>query len=989
MRSCREPSCISWPLMRSDQYCSWCGRRLVEVEAVFESKLGDEWVRLDPPVLNRERPPSLRLKVAHVGEAGHLKLTPADIRINAPWLDLDCASLGEEPLKPGDSVYFSVRKLKVPGPDDLPHEIRIHIGQQEIRASTSLTFVPAPEFYLETTTSEIVLSSDADPYVEGAIVLRKGRVWMENEPQLDPAWARLECLQSEPELELDALERPRYPFRFVFSEEELSLLRQRSADQQHPLQRQGVVRFAYLDRGQKGSGSFREHLKAELPVQFQFILAPELFLEPFGYELRRDWSTVLGLRQRSQFDLVMHNGPPGAAPRQELIVQQLRVRDADTQEELPVDGSEIPPWRIQSDRPVSVRLRLPKGWQQPSGVGFERRLQIIPVSNDPVQRLFHLRLSAQPARPFPGYLVIDLGTTATCAALVSESKAVERVLLHGENELPSATCYLKMVQEQLWEVGQSALRRSLEPAAARSVIVQAKRKIGSDEALEVVPLDEPAETVFLQAREAMSHLYREVLDQALRLRLASGSPEVLQERLLITHPSRFSLRQVEQIKEAAMQAHREHWKHWTGEERQDLPPPVTLHEPTGAAFHFLRDWNNLSRVHGRLGRDELTWHLLVYDLGGGTLDVTLMRLESLQQACEGGGFAYLVAPSVMGATGERWFGGQDVTLRLKELVHRQLTRSLTQGQWPDPNYSDAQRIAWQRNQNLLTQWCEQFKLHLVQGKKPEESWQSFPGLTLWEQGRERLVTSSHWRQGVELPGLQELESAVEPMLVASLQRVREMLERHQVESPDVVLRVGKASQLPCIQRALEQCFAESLLVAPDQLKGCVVEGACVPPLPGLPSGVQMSRGLRRPGVRFRWNPKESYTATTCRLGLQVLDSGETWFQEVLPEGAPIPSEGLQRRLGGLYLEAGPTTLVILENAGYEDSLLVEGKPNRDIQVLARCPIVIPTLSLAQTEGLELVFELQSDWSLAVTLEAPDWGGLEVVRLDGSQLGRQY
>ena len=89
MRSCREPSCIAWPLQSSDQYCSWCGRRLVEVEAGFESKLGDAWVMLDPPVLNRERPPSLRLHVAHCGEAGHLRLKPQDFRVSAPWLELD------------------------------------------------------------------------------------------------------------------------------------------------------------------------------------------------------------------------------------------------------------------------------------------------------------------------------------------------------------------------------------------------------------------------------------------------------------------------------------------------------------------------------------------------------------------------------------------------------------------------------------------------------------------------------------------------------------------------------------------------------------------------------------------------------------------------------------------------------------------------------------------------------------------------------------
>ncbi|MFN8607572.1 MAG: Hsp70 family protein [Vulcanimicrobiota bacterium] len=989
MRSCREPSCIAWPLQASDQYCSWCGRRLVEVEAGFESKQGDAWIMLDPPVLNRERPPSLRLRVAHCGEAGHLRLQPQDFRISAPWLELDYSSLGDAPLKPGDAVQFPVRKLKVPGPEDLPHEIRITVGQQEVRASTSLTFVPAPEFHLELSSSEVVLSSDSEPFLEGALVLRRGRICLETPPALDPPWARLEVSGEEAELEMDAVERPRYAFRFRFASEELAQLRQRSADQVSPLQRHGKVKFAYLDRGQKGS-SGREILNAELPLSLQFILAPELYVEPFGYEQRRDWFAVLGLRHPTSFALTLHNGPPGSAPRQELVVQQLKVRDLDANEDFPVESAEPPPWTVQSDSPRALKIRLPLGLrrslQAAQGPAIQRRLQLIPVSNDPVQRLLHLRFQAEAAEPFPGYLAVDLGTTATCAALVSETKQVERVVLDGQLELPSAICYLRWGSDPKWEVGQKALRRRLEPAAQRSVITQAKRRVGDDDnPFEVVPLDEPGETVILTATQALSHLYREVLDQALRQRLASGTSEVLIERMLITHPSRFSLRQIELIKQAAHQALHDHWFYWTGQDRHDLPHPITLHEPTGAAFHYLKDWQNLAQVHSRLSQDQLQWHLMVYDLGGGTLDVTLLRLDSLQQPIQGESeqFAYQVQPSVVGATGERWFGGQDVTEILYEKVEHRLDAVLGDWCWPDPEQGGAQRVAWQRNRNLLMHWCERFKLDLVGGQG--DSWSSFPSLTVMENGRERLVTVSHWRQSVQLPGLAELEEGVQPLLQRSLKRVQEMLERHQLKSPQVVLRVGKASQLPCVQLALRQAFPDSLLLAPELLKGCVVEGACVPPLPGLPGGVQLSRGQRRPGVRFRWKPQDSYLATTSRLGIQVADSGETWFQEVLPEGTPIPAEGLEHSLDGLYLEAGPNTLVLLENAGHLDAL----KDNPDIQMLCKIHFEVPALELEQMEQFRLRFRLSVQGQLSVWLEAPGWEGAEIARLDGSQLGKQY
>lgn len=989
MRSCREPSCIAWPLQASDQYCSWCGRRLVEVEARFESKTGDAWIFLDPPVLNRERPPSLRLRVAHCGEAGHLRLSPQDFRLSAPWLELDYSSLGESALKPGDAVQFPVRKLKVPGPEDLPHEIRIQVGQQEVRASTSLTFVPAPEFALEMTATEVVLSSDSEPYVEGALVLRRGRVWLEGFPYLEPGWGHLEPLAGhtvEENLELDAVEKPRCAFRFRFSQEELATLRQRSVDQ--VLQRKGLIKFNYLDSGQKGS-SGRESLSGELPVSLHFILAPELYMEPFGYEQRRDWFAVLGLRHSTAFELTLHNGPPGSAPRQELVVQQLKVRDLDSNEEFPVESAEPPPWKIVSERPRTLSLRMPSHLRKSATAGaVQRRLQLVPVSNDPVQRLFHLRFQAEPAQSYPGYLAIDLGTTATCAALVSETKQVERLRLDDQLELPSATCYLRWIAEHKWEVGHRALRRALDPAAARSVISQAKRRVGDDDnAFEVVPLDEPSETVLLTATQALSHLYREVLDHALAFRLKQNSAEVLIERLLITHPSRFSLRQIELLKQAAHQALRDHWHYWTRQERNDLPLPITLHEPTGAAFHYLRDWRNLAQLHARLGKNELTWHLVVYDLGGGTLDVTLLRLESIQQPVEGetDAFAYQVTPSVVGATGERRFGGQDVTQLLIDQVQRRLDEALGDWAWPHPERGGGQRVAWQRNLNLLGHWCENFKLDLVKGVAPEDSWLSFPSLTVIENGRERLVTATHWRSRVKLPALAELEEAVQPLLRKSLKGVKEMLERHNVSAPEVLLRVGKASQLPCVVEGLRETFPDSEQLAPELLKGCVVEGACVPPLPGLPSGVQLSRAQRRPGVRFRWKPHDSFTATTCRLGFQVVDSGETWFQEVMPEGTPIPAEGLTSCLEGLYLEPGANTLVLLENAGRHDSLV----NNSDIQVLARCQMEVPSLSPDQMEQFRLCFELQADGRLGVHLSAPEWAGIQVAQLDGSQLGKQY
>ena len=57
----------------------------------------------------------------------------------------------------------------------------------------------------------------------------------------------------------------------------------------------------------------------------------------------------------------------------------------------------------------------------------------------------------------------------------------------------------------------------------------------------------------------------------------------------------------------------------------------TLREPLGAALHFLADWRRPGAHATAAGHDNLTYTLLVYDFGGGTMDITLLRIQSQRQ----------------------------------------------------------------------------------------------------------------------------------------------------------------------------------------------------------------------------------------------------------------------------------------------------------------------------------------------------------------------
>ncbi|MCA9797509.1 MAG: Hsp70 family protein, partial [Candidatus Eremiobacteraeota bacterium] len=258
------------------------------------------------------------------------------------------------------------------------------------------------------------------------------------------------------------------------------------------------------------------------------------------------------------------------------------------------------------------------------------------VTNDPAGRDYFLRLEMRQATAYPGWVVIDLGTSNTCAALVDANQSTEMVVFEREQveptNLPSVICYLELARQRLYEVGTWAWERSTHPAAARSVVVAAKRYLGDEHRFEVVPVDEPAETFELAAEEVVTDLLLYTLKSATEMLLRRDTSAVVLNRVLICHPSRFSVHQIEELKEAVTRAQRR----LLGS-AQELEEPRTLQEPIGAALHFLNRWESHAWVHQQRNSDEADYSLLVYDFGGGTLDITLVKVRSRRRVRDASG----------------------------------------------------------------------------------------------------------------------------------------------------------------------------------------------------------------------------------------------------------------------------------------------------------------------------------------------------------------
>ena len=206
---------------------------------------------------------------------------------------------------------------------------------------------------------------------------------------------------------------------------------------------------------------------------------------------------------------------------------------------------------------------------------------------------------------------IDLGTSTTEAAIYKDGKVEMIVNLNHEVITPSA---VGMDEGGNWVVGQRALSQLI--LSPENTAIEVKRKIGTKEQ---IPIGKRSYSpVFLSAKllefvktYASEHLGEEV------------------SSAVISVPAYFNEIQRQETIKAGTQA--------------GLDVERILNEPTAAALSY------------GLGHMEEESHILVYDLGGGTFDVTL--LEMFEGVLE-----------VKASAGDNQLGGKDFDEKIMDLL---------------------------------------------------------------------------------------------------------------------------------------------------------------------------------------------------------------------------------------------------------------------------------------------------------------------------------
>jgi len=284
-----------------------------------------------------------------------------------------------------------------------------------------------------------------------------------------------------------------------------------------------------------------------------------------------------------------------------------------------------------------------------------------------------------------------------------------------------------------------------------------------------------------------------------------------------------------------------------------------VNEPTAAAI-----------VHGVEGESKLG-KLLVFDLGGGTFDVTIMRYG------EGG------ETEVIATSGDRELGGADfdeaILEKMIEVAQQETGQDLTEDPW---------------TLNAATVLAEEIKQEL---STRESATRPLP-----VSGKPVMFTLSR----------KEFEELIAERIELVEDAVLNALDRAEIEGSaiDEALMVGGSSRIPAFQEMVERITGSKPKLTKN-LDEDVARGAAL-------LGAKLGDSLD-PRSELANRPKP-VDAASHALGISVVEPEETTKlinQVVIPEGTPIPHSSSHEFMAA---SEGQTEVELILNEGSDRDL---------------------------------------------------------------------
>lgn len=388
---------------------------------------------------------------------------------------------------------------------------------------------------------------------------------------------------------------------------------------------------------------------------------------------------------------------------------------------------------------------------------------------------------------------IDLGTSTSAAAVYRRGK-VESIPLEGRTIMPSVVSYKEDGQVLVGKMAKARL--FIDPLNSVS---SSKRFMGDETKFyhiqnrKLSPVDIAKEILQKIKTEASKHLGEEVTDA------------------VITIPAYFTDEQREATRKAG--------------ELAGFNVLRLLPEPTAAAIAYGLDKE----------RDQT---IMVYDLGGGTFDVSILKVE-------GNSF------KVLAVDGDSLLGGDDFDDKIVQFLMRKI------------NASDVKKSGAEGSLSL-----QRIKEAAEEAKK-ELSETDFTDVSIPD------IFGTHLDEELDLETFNEM---IEPLLEKTIDKLEEVLDSADMTKRDIsrVILVGGSTRMKAVQSVVTAHVKKPFIA--DNVDEIVAQGAAI-----------MAANLSAPTVDSTPVPIEVEDVVPHSLGIGLYNENDDYtVSHIIHKNSPLP-----------------------------------------------------------------------------------------------------
>jgi molecular chaperone DnaK (HSP70) len=500
---------------------------------------------------------------------------------------------------------------------------------------------------------------------------------------------------------------------------------------------------------------------------------------------------------------------------------------------------------------VEVSTHGFEGQRLETTLGFYRNMELVCEAQ--------VRITVLQAEDYDGFVGIDFGTTNSCICVGEQTPqlvTLYRTTIGREIQvIPTAIHFPNPENLDEFVVGKEAYDKAVLPGGTEHSVLRVKRILGRDRPC--VVHGQPLDPALVTAK-----ILRHLLDRA------EDTVERRIKRAVVAVPADCTSRQMEAMLRSCQLAGLEDTRleaplPRAGDTRTEAEKVLddmadgmldVLDEPLAAALDV--------RYSGQVTEGAF----LVYDFGGGTLDVSLVRLS---------GNAGAMDLEVLAVEGME-LGGEDLTDMLADYLWQRCWQDSGLSPEAVPYHFDEDEFAFLsqnqkaqvgNNRSILRSTANDIKINLSDLDQYERAFTLFIGHQ--SQPRRFQVTVTR----------DEFEALIQPRLEETLTLVEEALMTSGLPAEELgqIILTGQSSQIPLVARLLQR-FGVPVRNS-QSLKECVAQGAYW--LSQHRYGPAAGE-LRTTGLQNR---------TSSEYGLMIAELGKgVVFKPVIPKGIPLPED---------------------------------------------------------------------------------------------------